>query len=318
MKKVAIFYGGPDSESEVSISSAKNILENINREKFIVVEIFISKNLEFKIIGTDLVFNEDQIFEYLKKEKVDIVFPILHGEYGEGGALQKKLEENDVKFIGSGSAASANAMNKDKANKIFSENNILIPKSKIINIADFTHNFAYPIIVKPVNEGSSVGLFKFTNKEEYEEKIATIFSSFKEMLLQECVIGREFTCGVIDKKDLEGNVLSFALPATEVILTKTKTFDFEAKYTAGGCEEITPANVNQEMMIQIQNMAISCHKALGCKDFSRTDMIITNDEKIYVLETNTIPGMTKTSFLPAQLKAFGLGMGEFLDVLIVV
>lgn len=318
MKKVAIFYGGPDSESEVSISSAKNILENINIEKYEVVEVFISKDLKFKIIDSDLLFSEDDIFDYLKKEKVDIVFPILHGEYGEGGALQKKLEDNDLKFIGSGSVASMNAMNKDNANKIFLENNILIPKSKTINTNDFTHNFEYPIIVKPVNEGSSVGLFKFENKEEYEEKIVSVFSSFKEMLLQECVIGREFTCGVIDRKDKNSNIISIALPATEIILTKTKTFDFDAKYTTGGCQEITPADVDESVMGQIQDTAISCHKALGCKDFSRTDIIITKDKKIYVLETNTIPGMTKTSFLPAQLKAFGLGMGEFLDEIIVV
>lgn len=159
-------------------------------------------------------------------------------------------------------------------------------------------------------EGSSVGLFKFMNESEYMSALDTIFENHEEMLVQEFIQGREFTCGVIEK-----NNEVIPLIATEIILTKGEMFDYTAKYTVGGCEEITPANIDTETMKRIQNLAVTCHRLLGCKSLSRTDMILQGED-LYVLEVNTIPGMTKTSFIPAEAKACGYSMKELITILI--
>lgn len=317
MKKIAIIYGGPGSEHEVSINSAKNILKNININKYEVINIFVSKNLEFNILDKNLIFSEENIFKYLLEIKINKVLPIFHGEYGEGGNFQKKLEENNLDFVGSGSISSHNAMDKNVSNKIFFENEILIPKSKIVNQNTILelNSFNFPLVIKPINEGSSIDLFKIENIQELENSIENVFKNHTEMLVQECIIGREFTCGVINC--LEGNLFkNRALNPTEIILTKTKTFNYQAKYTTNGCSEITPANIDIELKNKIQNIALQCHSVLGCKDISRTDMIFGTNGNIYVLETNTIPGMTETSFIPAQLRSENIKMEDFIDILL--
>jgi len=308
MKKVAILFGGPSSEHEVSVSSAKNILENIDRELFEILEVFITKEFLYEIEG--VLYNEQKGLEEIKRRNIDIAFPIIHGAYGEDGVLQKKLEELNILFVGSSSKASSLAIDKNKTNEILDANGILIPKSFVITKNNTEHGCDYPIIVKPINEGSSVGLFKFEKDVDFKNSLNEIFKNNNEMLVQEFIQGREFTCGVIEK---EGEIIP--LIATEVVLTKGEIFDYDAKYTSGGCEEITPANVDEETMKRIQNLAVKCHQIIGCKSISRTDIILKNDD-LYVLEINTIPGMTKTSFIPAEAKACGYSMKEIITILI--
>jgi D-alanine-D-alanine ligase len=308
MIKVAILFGGPGSEHEVSLSSAKNILENIDRSKFDVLEVLVTKDKKYKI--GDSYFEEEKGIQEIKNKGIEIVFPIIHGEYGEDGELQEKLEKEGIKFVGSSSEVSCLVIDKDKTNAILSKNGIKIPKSKIISKEDNGFDCKYPIIIKPVSEGSSVGLFRFENVEDYKNSQEKIFENHNKMLVQEFIKGREFTCGVIEK---DGEVTS--LVATEIILTKGSLFDYEAKYTPSGCREVTPAEVDNELMNRIQDTAVSCHKILGCKSISRTDIILKGDD-LYVLEVNTMPGMTKTSFIPAQAKACGYDMKELITILI--
>ena len=308
MKKIAILFGGPSSEHEVSLSSAKNILENIDRELFDVLEVLITKECRYVIDGVS--FNETEGLEEIKKRNTDIIFPILHGTYGEDGTLQKKIEELSIPFVFSSSSASSLAIDKNKTNEILYSHNFLIPKSYIVTKESIEHNCAYPVIIKPIDEGSSVGLFKFKNEYEYRATIDKVFKQHEKMLVQEFLQGREFTCGVIEK-----NNEVVPLVATEVVLTKGEIFDYDAKYTAGGCEEITPANIDEETMKRIQNCAVSCHKIIGCKSLSRTDVILQGKD-LYVLEINTIPGMTKTSFIPAEASACGYSMKELITILI--
>jgi D-alanine-D-alanine ligase len=202
-------------------------------------------------------------------------------------------------------------MDKNLANKIFTENDILIPQTIIITREKMKHDFAYPVFVKPISEGSSFELFKFENKEDYIAATDDIFKTYDDMLLQQCIVGREFTCGVIDIASI-----ATALPPTEIILNSDGIFDYKAKYKAGACSEVTPAQVNDDVLNKIKELALKCHKALDCKDFSRTDMIMTGEGDFYVLEINTIPGMTKNSLLPAQLYAAGINIGEFADILL--
>lgn len=308
MKKVAILFGGPSSEYEVSLSSSRNILENVDRELFDVLPVFITKDFQYVI--DEISFSETNGIEEFKNRNIDVVFPVLHGTYGEDGTLQKKLEEVGIPFVFSSSQASSLAIDKKKTNEILHFNNILIPKSYSITKMSTEHNCTYPIIVKPVDEGSSVGLFKCSNADEYRNSLEKIFEKHNEMLVQEFVEGREFTCGVIEK---DNEIIP--LIATEIVLTKGKTFDYEAKYTVGGCEEITPAHVGEEVMRRLQDCAVRCHSIVGCKSLSRTDMILQGED-LYVLEINTIPGMTKTSFIPAEAKACGYSMKELITILI--
>lgn len=308
MIKVAILYGGPGGEHDVSISSAKNIIENIDRNKFDVLEVFVARDKMYKI--NNAFFNEQDGLQEIKKGGVKIVFPVIHGEYGEDGELQRKLEKAEIKFVGSSSRATSLVIDKNKTNQILHKNNIKIPKSRIISKEHSNFDFTYPIIIKPINEGSSIDLFKFENEDEYKYSHDIIFKNHENMLVQEFIDGREFTCGVIEKN---GSVIP--LVATEIILTKGNLFDYEAKYTPSGCKEVTPAEISADLMKRIKETAISCHKILGCRSISRTDLILNGDD-LYVLEVNTIPGMTKTSFIPAEAEACGYSMMDLITLLI--
>jgi D-alanine-D-alanine ligase len=308
MKNVALLFGGPSSEHEVSLSSSKNILENIDRVLFDVLPVLITKDCQYVIDGIS--YNEREGLQELKKKSIDIVFPMLHGTYGEDGTLQKKLEELSLPFVFSSSQSSALAIDKHKTNELLASHTLLIPQSCVVSKEDIDHTCKYPIIVKPIDEGSSVGLLKFSNENDYKNSLEKIFEKHNEMLVQEFIQGREFTCGVIEK---DNEIIP--LVATEIVLTQGETFDYNAKYTVGGCEEITPAQVDKKVMERIQNLAVMCHQIIKCKSLSRTDMILQGED-LYILEINTIPGMTKTSFIPAQAKACGYSMKECITILI--
>lgn len=164
----------------------------------------------------------------------------------------------------------------------------------------------YPVIVKPKSEGSSVSLYKPASKEELTEVLAKEFANRAEILVQEFVSGREFTCGVTGT-----GTDAQALVPTEVILTQSELFDYDAKYRAGACIEVTPAEVEPEIFERIRKTAKDVHIACNCRDLSRTDMILNRKNELVVLEINTIPGMTGTSFVPAQLKATGSDLKTF-------
>lgn len=308
MINVAILYGGPSGEHEVSVLSAKNILEHIDRSLFNVTEVCIAKDLTYQIDWTQ--YSEDGGIMEILKRNIEVVFPLLHGSYGEDGVLQKKLEERKIAFVGSSSRVSSVTINKKKTNEILYDEGLLIPKSSIVTRERYWHECSYPLIVKPVDQGSSLGLFKFMSEKEYQGSLEKIFNNREQMLVQEFVEGREFTCGVIEKHN---EVIPFV--ATEVIVTKGEMFDYDAKYTADGCKEITPANVDELLMKRIQEVSRRCHTVLGCKSVSRTDMILKGDD-LYVLEINTMPGMTKTSFIPAQAEASGYSVRELISLLI--
>lgn len=308
MITVAILYGGPSSEHEVSIASAKNVLEHIDKNMFTVIEVYITKDLTFQIDWVN--YSEDGCMMELLRRGVEVVFPLLHGAYGEDGVLQKKLEDRRIAFVGSSSRVSSVTINKKKTNEILKEDGLRIPENCIVNKERFSHDCPYPIIVKPVDQGSSIGLFKFTSEKEYHDSIHKIFKDCESMLVQEFVEGREFTCGVIEKQEEV-----FSLVPTEVIVTKGGMFDYDAKYTVGGCKEVTPAEIDDALAKRIQDTAKRCHAVLGCKSISRTDMIL-KDEDLFVLEINTMPGMTKTSFIPAQAEASGYSVSSLISLLI--
>jgi len=305
-KNVFIIYGGPGGEHEVSCKSAETIFNAINKRTNSVSKVFIDKKLKYFLNGEAI--SKENLFT---KMKDGVAFSVVHGEFGEDGQLQKILEKNKIKFIGSGSKVSQLAIDKIKTQRKLSKNGIVSPKSKIITSRLNKVTFKFPLILKPNNEGSSLGLYKIISNEDLKDKLKMFFKTYKSGLLQEFVTGREFTCGVVE---YGGEVV--ALPPSEVILTDTATFNYEAKYTKGRCLEVTPAKINNDLKIKIQTEAVKIFKEMGCKAFARIDMIYTKDGELYFLEINTIPGMTATSFIPQQLKAAKINLKDFIDKLI--
>ena len=199
-------------------------------------------------------------------------------------------------------------IDKQKTGERLSSLGFRTPKSFVVNagIVLETLGLEYPVIVKPKDEGSSVSLYKPASQHELCEVLAKEFAKRSEILVQEFVSGREFTCGVVGTgTDAE------ALVPTEVVLTQSELFDYDAKYRAGACLEITPAEVESGVFERIRKTAKDVHAACGCRDLSRTDMILNGKGELVVLEINTIPGMTGTSFVPAQLKAAGSDLETF-------
>lgn len=307
-QKIAILFGGPSSEHEVSLSSAQNVIANIDTEIYQPISILISKEGVFDIEG-----KEYQVEDAIKELKniCDAVLPVLHGSFGEDGTLQALLEKENIRFVGSGSSASRVAIDKNQSNQLFEKNGLSIPRSQVISTDKSEVFIDFPIIIKPISEGSSVGLYRCDTAEMFEDIKGQIFSHHSQMLAQEYIQGREFTCCIIE---IDGN--NVALPASEIVLKDSELFNYDAKYTAGKCSEITPAVIDENTMSAIQDVALVCHQVLGCKSISRTDVIMADSGKIYVLETNTLPGMTKTSFVPAQAEAHGLSIKGLVSILI--
>lgn len=305
--KIAVLYGGPSNEHEVSVQSGKNVLKNIDTTLFEAHEVFINKKGEF-IIG-DKSYEATHALDELKSRGVEVVFPVLHGSFGEDGTLQQMMEEKEIMFVGSNSETSRTVIDKNKTNYVYESQSLMIPRTQVIT-QQSRISFSFPIIVKPIAEGSSRGLVIIQNQENFENKKEEIFAEHKVLLAQEYIVGREFTCGVIE---MEGTPL--VLPITEIILTNSRLFDYKTKYSANECEEITPAQIDNSLKERIQEIALKAHIALGCKGISRTDMILSNNE-LFVLETNTLPGMTEFSFIPKQAKIFGLEMKDLLTTLI--
>ena len=258
--------------------------------------------------------SERKALSFLKEKRV-LVIPVIHGTYGEDGILQDLLEKNDIRYAGSVGEVMKLTIDKYATGEILSANAIRVPQSVVFDRRDpprYILPFPYPVIVKPRNEGSSVSLYKVQDQTKLQEVLAEELEKRGQVLIQECVVGREFTCGVVE---LDGKLQP--LPPTEVMLTKGDLFDYNAKYNVGGCQEITPANIPTDLLERIQALAIQVHTICGCKDISRTDMILNEQSELVVLEINTIPGMTETSFIPAQLQAAGFTLSDFVKSMVV-
>ncbi len=309
--RIAIVRGGPSDEHDVSLSSARSVKENLDMTKYEVVDVFVSKEGKWSIEDTRAI-DDDEAIENLKLLGIDVVFLAVHGTYGEDGVLQKKLESAGLKFTGSGWQASQLAFDKNKADKVFQKNSLLVPATQLIDKIDDKISIEIPVVIKPVSQGSSVGVTIVKNKESLSDAVKKAFEYDDRILAQELIVGREVSCGVIDTED--GLT---ALPPTEIIPKSAEFYDYDAKYIAGASEEITPPNMPDVTIGKIKQLSKQAHEALGCKGYSRTDMFVTSVDEIYIIETNTLPGMTPTSILPQQAAAAGISFSSLLDQIIV-
>ena len=308
MKTLFVLSGGVGNEREVSLLSGRNVLEVLRNEGVMCEEVVIGKDKSFTHKGK--VMTEEEGLDFLKSENA-LVFQVIHGTYGEDGELIGKLEDRGVSYIGSSKKVLALTINKYETENVLREHGVLTTESALVKQkSDVPTGVSFPCIMKPNKEGSSVGVMKARNQTELEEAVLVLLQDHNEVLVQKCVMGREFSCGVIE---IDGVVR--ALPVTEVILTKGDMFDYEAKYTVNGCREVTPAVIDEVLAQKIQEVALTVHTVTGCKDISRTDMIVQDDGKVgevVVLEINTVPGMTKTSFVPEEMRVAGYTFSQFI------
>src|SRR3989339_532801 len=259
-KKICVLMGGRSGERAVSLRSGKRVFESLQKQGF-------------NVITSDV---EDDLIQKLKKEKVDLVYIALHGKYGEDGVVQGVLEMAGIPYTGSKVLASALAMNKLAAKRVFVAENI--PTAKYLEVdasenikeevAKIEKQFKLPIILKPTSEGSSLGVIKIKTWEGFEKTLEQSVAEFKAVFVEEFLVGQEITVGVVGKyQDLQ------ALPILELV-TKNEFYDYEAKYTAGLTEFILPARLNPETTKKAQEIALAVHRTLGCYGVSRVDMII--------------------------------------------
>ncbi len=326
--KVSLICGGPSSEHEVSINSTKSLYEAIDKSKYDVSIFYISKDLKTSFfvpkqqveIPTDtstFVPFMEGVEKYLTK--IDLaVLAGIHGEFVEDGKLQTILEFYGISYTGSGPTASAICMDKFRTSLIVNTlEEVSLPNTSLIDIQGEvpTDGLEYPLIYKPNNMGSSVGLHIIQSEEELRKQIQKSREDeiFRYVLLQEYIRDAiEVTCGCLE--DNKGNIT--LLPPVEIIPNKSAFFDYASKYEDGGAIEVSPPqNIEKNVSETISEMAAQIHTLLGCKTYSRSDFLL-KDEQLYYMETNTLPGMTKTSLFPKETKAIGMSFPQLVDFLI--
>lgn len=301
--RIAVLMGGPSAEHDVSLRTGRMILENLNKERYFARGITIDKKAHWPITPAKI------------KKNFDLALIAMHGEYGEDGTVQKILEKHKIPYAGSGVKASQLGMDKARSAIFFKKSALNVPDFIVLRdgsgFKSFKFSLDYPVVVKPNDRGSSVGVSIVENFQDLSDaiKLATDYSP--NVMIQKYIRGREFTCGVLE---IRGDLKPF-LP-TEIIPRSSKFFDYGAKYISGASQEITPPRLPKDKIRKIQQIALKAHKAIGARGFSRTDMILGKDGRFYILEINTIPGMTETSLLPQAAKAGGISFPKLLDLII--
>jgi D-alanine-D-alanine ligase len=299
--RIALLAGGWSGEREVSLKSGEAVYKALDRNKY-------------DVIRYDP--RDDLISLIRNRANIDLAFALLHGKFGEDGSIQGFLDLLGVPFVGSGLLASAMALNKKIAKEAYERNgleiikDIMLRKGEDPDAGRIEEALGPSTVVKPVEEGSSLGMSVCHSRDELIRGIDLAFQHGDEVMVEQFVKGRELTCCVIGNRDLE------ALPLVEIIPDAAYTFfDYEAKYTPGATREICPAPVAEALGEKARSCAKRAHEALKCRVWSRSDMILKG-EKVYVLETNTIPGMTETSLVPLSARTAGMSLSQFLDRLI--
>ena len=324
MIKVAVIYGGMSTEHDVSVISAKNVIDNLNIGKYEIHKIEISKNGEWLSNGKRI----KNIVEEL--QKVDVVFPVLHGLYGEDGTIQGMLELLRIPYVGCKVLASSICMDKvytkyilngakiNMAKFVYIKNeNIYIDddleevelqNDEIINIVE--KKLGFPVFVKPSNSGSSVGVTKANNGAELIKAIQTASVYDKKVLIEEAIVGKEVECAVL------GNDKVLASTVGE-ILSAEDFYTYDAKYNNTESKTVIPANIPKEVIDKIKKIAIKAFKAVDGSGLARVDFFVQNKtNKIYLNEINTMPGFTSISMYPKLWEHEGLSYSELLDQLI--
>ncbi|MDY0340024.1 MAG: D-alanine--D-alanine ligase [Coriobacteriia bacterium] len=298
--RIAVLMGGRSAEREVSLHTGEQVAGALASVGHDVVPVDTA----------DIGF-----IEALRVGGFDVAFICLHGRFGEDGTIQGLLELIELPYVGSGVLASALAMDKVVSKQIFVAAGIPTPEWIVVrrgcpySVADISARLGEKLVVKPVNEGSSVGMSIVHDPDELGPAIECAFEHDHTVLIEEFVTGAEVTVGVLGNSDL------MALPTLEVV-PEHEFYDYDSKYLPGMSRHIIPARVSDAIREECQRIAIEAHCALACRGMSRADTIVTGDGIAYLLEVNTIPGMTKTSLLPDAARAAGIEFPQLCDRLV--
>ena len=335
--KIVVLAGGLSTERDVSLVSGSKIYEALKERghQVILLDVFLGlktdsiedvftkgeevialvnsvkeSNPDLEAVKAlredgDRVFFGPNVIEICKA--ADVVFMALHGENGENGKVQAAFDLNGITYTGTDYISSALAMDKALAKEIFEYHNIQTPKGYSLKInEEDKHNPRFPQVVKVTDGGSSVGVYIVNNLSEYEKAKKEAFAYGKEILVEEYIKGREFSVGVISGE---------ALPVIE-IAPKEGFYDYKNKYQAGSTIETCPADISPELTLKMQEMAVKVFEALRLKQYARMDIMMDEEENIYCLEANTLPGMTPTSLVPQEAKAMGISYGELCEKMV--
>ncbi len=299
--RFALIAGGKSGEREVSLAGAKEVEKALNREKYEVRRYDPATDLAQLAADGD---------------KIDVAFILLHGPLGEDGTMQGFLDLLGIPYQGAGVLGSALAMDKNLAKVLYQQAGLTVAAWEMAQPEDqkdpsrLLERLSLPVVIKPIRQGSSLGMSLARSEDELVQGLGKAFSFDSEVMVEQYVQGREITGGVLGNKELT------ALPIVEIIPGEEFAFfDYQAKYQPGASREVCPAELPPEVTARAQAIALAAHRALQLKGYSRTDMIVAGDS-IYVLETNTIPGMTPTSLLPQAAAAHGLPFPLLIDRLI--
>lgn len=348
MKTIGVIFGGCSYEHDVSVLSGLSVINNLDKNKYLVKQIYISKKGEWYEHKNGTVANEikqateeiqknlkkiENVIEYLKA--VDIIFPVLHGKNGEDGTIQGLFEIIEKNYIGCGVLASSVGMDKAYAKVIFAKANI--PQANYAYIREYKGNYIYvdnnfneeiftlneiteklgedikfPIFVKPSNSGSSVGINKSHNIEELKEHIVFASKYDRKIVLEESITGRELECAVLGNEDVKASGVGEILPADEF-------YSFSAKYINAETKTVTSADIPREVKEEIQRLAIKAFKAIDGKGLARIDFFWDEtNNKIYINEINTLPGFTQISMYSKLWEDAGISYSELLEKLILL
>ena len=296
---VAVIYGGRTGEHEISHRSAKSIIEAIDTEKYKVLHYVISKDGKWS--------PRPILPEPGGNPGVDVVFPVLHGTFGEDGTVQGLLELADLPYVGAGVLASAVSMDKEMMKRVASERGLPVVDYFVV---PGNHDIDFPVFVKPANLGSSVGISKARNSEELKTAVEVASSYDRKVIVERGIAGREFECAVLGNDDPIAAAPCEILPSREF-------YDYDDKYVLGQAATVIPADLLPEQTAEMQRLAIECYRAVQCEGMARVDFLLESATgKLYINEINTIPGFTSISMYPRMWEYSGLPMPKLIDRLI--
>lgn len=292
--KIGVLMGGVSSERDISLKSGKAVLDSLKEEGLDAIALVVNSH------------NISRNMKLISDTGIDIAFIALHGRFGEDGQMQKILEDLDIPYTGSGVRASQLAIDKISSRQIFQIHGLTVPRYRIMHRLGYHQDsipldkkFKFPLVIKPATHGSSIGLSIIDTKKELKKALDLAFSFDESILVEEYIEGREVTVGIL---------ANMPLPVIE-IKPNNRFFDYQAKYKSGESRYIVPANLRKDISQSVRRCALLAHKFLGCEGFSRVDIIL-KDSSPYILEVNTIPGLTKTSLLPKAAKVIGLTFNQ--------
>ena len=289
--KIGILMGGPSAERNISLKTGKAVA-------------IACRKLGHEILELSFRTNYQKFLPLLRS--TDLVFNALHGTVGEDGIIQAWLDENNIKYTGSGAFASSLCMNKDKSKNVARSLGLLTPDWEIIHSIDDVISLNTPLVIKPNDQGSTVGLSIVRNINGTSEAINHAMQYSDNIIAEKFVRGREITVTILGEK---------VLPIVE-IRSKHELYDYECKYTPGMSEYICPAELGQYLTIEIQKDTKRLFKALECQVYGRADYLLDKEDKCFFLEMNTLPGMTSTSLVPISAKADGLSFIKLISCIL--